>query len=60
MKAKADALGVLIRAGVAHEEVAVRVGLTGLEFTGAIPVSLRPPADEAVKLEAKNGEPAAG
>lgn len=57
VKAKADALSVLIRAGVAADEAAARVGLTGLEFTGAIPVSLRPPVEDAAKLEAKNGEP---
>lgn len=52
VKAKADALGSLIRAGVDAESAAARVGLSGLEFTGAVPVSLRLPAEEASSLEA--------
>lgn len=51
IKAKADALGILIRAGVAPEEAAERVGLAGVEFTGAMPTSLRLPQAEANKLE---------
>ena len=51
MKAQADALGVLIRSGVDPEGAAQRVGLGGLEFTGAIQVSLRPTAPDAAKLE---------
>lgn len=55
LKAKADALGVLIRAGVDPDEAAIRVGLPGVKFTGAVPVSLRLPQTEAVGLEGGNG-----
>jgi len=41
MKAKADAMGVLIRSGVTSESAAAQVGLNGLEFSGGVPVSLR-------------------
>lgn len=51
MKAKFDALGAAIRSGVDPESAAAALGLSGLAFTGAIPVSLRPPAAEASKLE---------
>lgn len=51
IKAKADALGALIRAGVDAEVAAQQVGLPGLKFTGATPVSLRLPEDEAAQLE---------
>jgi hypothetical protein len=51
VKAKADAMGVLIRSGVAAESAAQQVGLTGVEFTGAVPVSLRLPESEAGSLE---------
>ena len=51
LKAKADALGALIRAGVSAETAAATVGLKGLEFTGAMPVSLRLPAGDAAGLE---------
>lgn len=51
IKAKADALGALIRAGVEAESAAEQVGLKGLEFTGATPVSLRQPEDKAAQLE---------
>lgn len=51
MKAQADALGVLIRAGVDPADAAQRVGLDGLDFTGAVPVSLRVPQSDAAKLE---------
>ena len=51
MKAKFDALGVAIRAGVDPQDAARRLGLSGIEFTGAIPVSLRPPQADAAKLE---------
>jgi len=50
-KAKADALGVLIRAGVSPESAAAQVGLAGLDFTGAVPVSLRLPEGEAAGIE---------
>lgn len=53
IKAQADALGVLIRAGVDPVEAARRVGLDGMQFTGAVPVSLRMPENEAQGLEEK-------
>ncbi|MEM9134291.1 MAG: phage portal protein [Actinomycetota bacterium] len=51
IKAKADAMGVLIRSGVEPESAARMVGLNGVEFTGAVPVSLRLPEGEAAELE---------
>jgi hypothetical protein len=51
IKSKADALGILIRAGVEPNEAAARVGLQGVEFTGAMPTSLRLPEADAAKLE---------
>jgi hypothetical protein len=53
VKSKADALGALIRAGVEPADAAVRVGLAGVRFTGAVPVSLRLPESDAVSLEAQ-------
>ncbi len=52
LKAKADALGALIRAGVSAESAAAQAGLT-VDFTGATPVSLRLPDSIADKLETK-------
>ena len=46
LKARADALGVLIRAGVDPDVAAERVGLAGLEFTG-VPVAVRSAAEAA-------------
>lgn len=51
VKEQADAMGVLIRAGVSTESAASIVGLAGAEFTGAVPVSLRLPETEADALE---------
>ncbi|MEO6627622.1 MAG: phage portal protein [Aquihabitans sp.] len=51
IREKADAMGVLIRAGVSTESAAEQVGLTGVRFTGAVPVSLRLPESDANKLE---------
>jgi hypothetical protein len=51
VKAKADALGSLIRAGAVAESAAAKVGLDGVEFSGAVPVSLRLPSSEATDLE---------
>lgn len=48
---QADALGVLIRAGVDPVDAAQRVGLVGAKFTGAVPTSLRLPEGDANKLE---------
>ncbi|GAA2230195.1 phage portal protein [Herbiconiux moechotypicola] len=51
VKAQADALGSLIRAGVEPSSAASKVGLTGVTFTGAVPVSLRLPQTDASELE---------
>ena len=53
IKAKADAMGVLIRAGVSPDDAALRVGLAGIKFTGAVPVSLRLPESDSAGLEDK-------
>ncbi len=53
MKAKFDALGVAIRAGVEPLSAAALLGLTGLKFTGATPVALRLPESQAANLEEK-------
>ena len=47
MKAKFDALGVAIRAGVIPADAARRLGLDGITFTGLQPVSLRDPNEKA-------------
>lgn len=44
VKSKAEAMGVLIRAGVDQESAAAHVGLSGVQFTGLVPVTLRDPA----------------
>lgn len=51
LKAKFDALGTAIRAGVDPDDAAARVGLAGIRFTGATPVALRLPKDDADQLE---------
>lgn len=51
LKEKFDALGVAIRAGVEPTEAASRLGLEGIQFTGAVPVSLRLPSADAARLE---------
>jgi HK97 family phage portal protein len=51
LKNAADALGILIRAGVAPESAAKAVGLPALAFTGAVPTTLRLPESEASDLE---------
>ena len=53
VKAKADAMGVLIRAGVDPVSAAAQVGMSGVDFTGAVPVSLRLPEDQANRVEGK-------
>ena len=53
LKAKFEALGIAIRAGVDPDDAAIRLGLQGVKFTGAIPVSLRPPKGDAEVLEEK-------
>lgn len=51
IKAKADAMGVLIRSGVEPLQAAQQAGLGDLQFTGAVPTSLRLPQAEAADLE---------
>lgn len=51
MKNKFDALGVAIRAGVDPDDAARRLGLDGVKFTGAVPVSLRVPEHDSDDLE---------
>ncbi|MBT1166730.1 hypothetical protein [Bifidobacterium simiarum] len=41
LKGRFDALGVAIRAGVEPEDAAERLGLTGIRFTGMVPVNLK-------------------
>lgn len=53
MKAAFDALGTAIRAGVVPESAAALLGLEGIQFTGAVPVSLRLPESDAQQLEGK-------
>lgn len=50
MKASADALGILIRAGVDQEQAAARVGLAGLTFPN-LPTTIRVPETQAVGIE---------
>ena len=50
-KARFDALGAAVRAGVDPNDAAARLGLSGIQFTGAVPVSLRMPQSEAAALE---------
>lgn len=45
-KEQADALGVLVRAGVDPADAARRAGLSGVKFTGMTPVALRPVGEE--------------
>lgn len=51
LRQKFEALGVAIRAGVEPQSAAMVLGLVGVEFTGAVPVSLRVPETEARRLE---------
>lgn len=51
LKSKAEAMGMLIRAGVDPDDAAVRVGLEGVRFTGAMPSSLRLPEVQADEFE---------
>jgi hypothetical protein len=50
LKAKYDALGVAVRAGVDPQDAATQLGLN-VRFTGAVPVSLRLPEQDAAALE---------
>lgn len=51
LKAMAEALGQLIRSGVEPTDAARIVGLGDIGFTGAVPVTLRQPANLADDLE---------
>lgn len=51
LKAKFDALGVAVRAGVDPETAAQMLGLEGVKFTGAVPVSLRMPERKVEELD---------
>ena len=50
IKAKADAIGVLVRAGASQEDAARMVGLTGVEFPN-VPTTVRIPETDATGLE---------
>lgn len=56
IKTKFDALGVGIRAGADPNYVAEVLGLPNAEFTGAIPVSLRPKEADAQTLESRGAQ----
>jgi hypothetical protein len=58
MKAQADALGILIRAGADPEEAAAKVGLDGLSFPN-VPVTVRLPQAAATTLEGSAPAPSA-
>ncbi|MCD4549686.1 phage portal protein [Schaalia sp. lx-260] len=51
MKARFDALGVAVRAGVEPRSAAKLLNIEGVELTGAVPVSLRLPEKAAENLE---------
>lgn len=51
LKANAESFGALVRAGVEFDDAAQRAGLPGLVSTGAVPVSLRFPEEQAAGLE---------
>lgn len=53
MAKKFDALGKAIRSGVSPDSAARSLGLEGINFTGAVPVSLRLPKDESAEVEEK-------
>lgn len=53
LKVKFEALGIAVRAGVDPEDAASRLGLSGVKFTGAMPVSLRPLESDAARLEGR-------
>ncbi len=50
---KFEAVGQAVRAGFDPNDAARALGLDGIKHTGALPVSLRLPEDEANQLEAK-------
>lgn len=51
MRDQFEALGIAVRAGVDPQSAAKQVGLDGVEFTGAVPTSLRIPEADAQRLE---------
>lgn len=51
LKTKLEALGIAKRSGVADESIIELLQLRGIEFTGAVPVSLRLPKTETQGLE---------
>lgn len=53
MKAKFEALGIAVRAGVDPDDAAARLGLEGIKLTGAMPTSFRLPESDASGLEDK-------
>lgn len=48
LKARADALGALIRAGFDAEDAARVVGLTGMRHLGFLPITVKTPSDVAM------------
>ncbi len=56
IKAKADAIGVLVGAGASQEDAARMVGLTGVEFPN-VPTTVRIPATDATSLEGSGSTP---
>lgn len=51
LQARSEVMGQMIRSGVSPESAAEAAGLAGLQFTGAVPVTLRQPENLAAKLE---------
>lgn len=51
LKTRADIFGALFRSGVTPDSAARTAGLSDLEFTGAVPITLRQPEVKAAALE---------
>ena len=51
LREKFEALGVAVRAGVDPTSAAAVLGIPDIQFTGAVPVTLRMPESEAAGLE---------
>jgi len=51
LKTRADIFGALFRSGVTPDAAARTAGLPDLEFTGAVPITLRQPETKAASLE---------
>lgn len=58
VKAKADALGALVRAGADQQGAARKVGLSGVEFPN-VPTTVRIPEADAAGLEVQGAAPGA-